>query len=592
MTNVSARALVAVLALAAAGAETARAAEANVHQVYITASSPSEGVRWYVRHMKCEAVADRTDTAKCGRVDLVFLVQPTMGSTQGTGVNHIGFSFPDLKAKMTELEKVGVRGAGVRLQRFPDGATFHDVPGLFKLGFLFDPWGTRIELVEDPDVTGFHHIHLSSTDPTATLAWYRKMFGGKPAKLKGQIDGLSYDGVWVLAARQEEGKPATTEGRAIDSVAFVVKDFDQAAADLRKQGATIVKQLPASGGSTKKGALIAGPDNVRVAVVEPGFTTMTVVARGSTPVAGAADPRGPYTTPRTPWGEPDIQGLYTGNSAHGIPLERPKDLASVNNLTAEQAEARRERGTLGSIWGYEREWRDTTLGYVKTAPSTQVAMVIDPPDGRLPSLTAEGTRLAEAARRAAASEEGSANPGYGLPAGPEDLAPFVRCITRGLPGMMMPIVYNNGMQITQGPGYVTITKEMIHETRVIPTKPRTHVASNLTSWLGDSQGRWEGDTLVIETTNFNGKASFQGSSANMKLIERYTRVAPNVLEYRFTIDDPTTWTKSWTAMMAFDKDDEQYELVEYACHEGNYGIRNILSGARAREKQSQGAARK
>ena len=592
MTNVSARALVAVVALVAAGADTARAAEANVHQVYITASSPSEGVRWYVRHMKCEAVADRTDTAKCGRVDLVFLVQPTMGGTQGTGVNHIGFSFPDLKAKMTELEKVGVRGAGVRLQRFPDGATFHDVPGLFKLGFVFDPWGTRIELVEDPDVTGFHHVHLSATDPTATLAWYRKMFGGKPAKLKGQIDGLLYDGVWVLAARQEEGKPATTEGRAIDSVAFVVKDLDQAAADLRKQGVTFVKQLPASGESTKKGALLAGPDNVRVAVVEPGFTTMTVVARGSTPAVAAADPRGPYTTPRTPWGEPDIQGLYTGNSAHGIPLERPKDLAAVNNLTAEQAEARRERGTLGSIWGYEREWRDTTLGYVKTAPSTQVAMIIDPPDGRLPSLTAEGTRLAEAARRAAASEEGNANPGYGLPAGPEDLAPFVRCITRGLPGMMMPIVYNNGMQVTQGPGYVTITKEMIHETRVIPTTPRPHVASSVTSWLGASQGRWEGDTLVVETTNFNGKASFQGSSANMKLIERFTRLAPNVLEYRFTVDDPTTWTKSWTGVMAFDKDDEQYELVEYACHEGNYGIRNILSGARAKEKQLQGAAKK
>jgi catechol 2,3-dioxygenase-like lactoylglutathione lyase family enzyme len=592
MMNVSARALVAVLALVAAGAETARAAEANVHQVYITASSPSEGVRWYVRHMKCEAVADRTDTAKCGRVDLVFLVQPTMGGTQGTGVNHIGFSFPDLKAKMTELEKVGVRGAGVRLQRFPDGATFHDVPGLFKLGFVFDPWGTRIELVEDPEVTGFHHVHLSAMDPTATLAWYRKMFGGKPARLKGQIDGLLYDGVWVLAARQEEGKPANTEGRAIDSVAFVVKDFDQASADLRKQGVTFVKQLPASGGGSKKGALLAGPDNVRVAVVEPGFTTMTVVARGSTPAVAAADSRGPYTTPRTPWGEPDLQGLYTGNSAHGIPLERPKDLAAVNTLTAEQAEARRERGTLGSIWGYEREWRDTTLGYVKTAPSTQVAMIIDPPDGRLPSLTAEGTRLAEAARRAAASEEGNPNPGYGLPAGPEDLAPFVRCITRGLPGGMMPIVYNNGLQVTQGPGYVTITKEMIHETRVIPTRPRPHVASNLTSWLGDSQGRWEGDTLVIETTNFNGKASFQGSSANMKLIERFTRVAPNVLEYRFTVDDPTTWTKSWTGMMAFDKDDEQYELVEYACHEGNYGIRNILSGARAREKQSQGAAKK
>jgi catechol 2,3-dioxygenase-like lactoylglutathione lyase family enzyme len=588
-TKVGACAFAAAVAFGVAAPDAARAADARVHQVYITASSPSEGVRWYARHMQCEAIADRTDTAKCGRVELVFVVQPTMGSTQGTGVNHIGFSFPDVKAKMTELERVGVRGAGVRLQRFPGGAMFQEVPGLFAHGFLFDPWGTRIELVQDPEVTGFHHVHLSATDPTATLTWYRKMFGGKPARLKGQLDGLLYDGVWVLAERQEEGKPASTEGRAIDRVAFVVTSLDSAAADLRKQGATVVKELKPSRGNAK-GALLAGPDNVRVAVLEPGFVSDSVIARGSTPAAVAADRRAPYTTPRTPWGEPDIQGLYTGNSAHGIPLERPKDLAAVGTLTAEQAEARRERGTLGSIWGYEREWRDTTLGYVKTAPSRQVAMIIDPPDGRLPPLTTEGARLAEAARRAAASEEGAGpNPGYGLPAGPEDLAPFVRCITRGLPAMMMPIVYNNGLQVTQGPGYVTITKEMIHETRVIPTRPQPNVGSELTSWLGYSQGRWEGDTLVIETTNFNGKASFQGSSAKMKLIERYTRIAPNVMEYRFTIDDPTTWTKPWTGMFTFDKDDEQYELVEYACHEGNYGIKNILSGARAKEKQVQGA---
>ena len=592
-TKVDARALVAVLALLGAGAQPARAAEGNVHQVYITASSPLEGVRWYTQHMKCQPIADPTDTASCGRVELVFLVQPTQGGTQGTGVNHISFSFPNLPAKMAELEKVGVRGAGVRLQRFPDGALFHDVPGLFKLGFIFDPWGTRIELVEDPETVGFHHVHLSATDPTATLAWYRKMFGGKPSRLKGQVDGLLYDnGVWVLAARQEEGKPASTEGRAVDQVAFVAKDFNQAAADLRKQGLTL-KDLPAAK-SGAKGALLQGPDNVRVALVEPGFTRVTVVTRGQTPVAAAADPaaRAKYTTPKTPWGEPDLQGVYTGNSAHGIPLERPKDLADVNTLTAEQADARRERGTLGSIWGYEREWRDTTIGYVKTAPSTQVAMIIDPPDGRMPAMTTEGMQRAAEARRAAASEEGNPNPGYGLPSGPEDLSPYVRCITRGLPGMMMPSVYNNGLQIFQGPGYVTIQKEMVHETRVIPTKPRPGVAPALTTWLGDSQGRWEGDTLVVETTKFNGRASFRGESANMKLTERFTRIAPDVIEYRFTVDDPTTWTKPWTAMFTFDKDDEQYELVEYACHEGNYGLTNILSGARKREKDQAAGSKK
>src|SRR5262245_33100875 len=588
MTKAGSWALVAVVMLLAEGAGVAGAAEGTVHQIYITTSGPSEGVRWYVQYMKCEAIPERTDAAKCGAVELVFVPQPTTGSTQGTGINHISFSFPDLKAKLTAFEKAGVRGLGVRFQRFPDGTTFHDVAGLFKLGFIFDPWGTRIELVEDPDRLGFHHVHLSATDPAATLAWYRKMFGGKPARLKGQVDGLQFDsGVWVLASRQEEGKPASTEKRAIDHVAFVVKDFDKAAADLRKQGVTFLKD-PAPGRGGAKGALVAGPDNVRVALVETGFTGPAVErAAGSV----AADARGSFTTAKTPWGEPDLQGIYTANSSAGIPLERPKDLAQAQTLTPEQATARQERRTLSGIWGYEREWRDIVLDYTKQAPSTQVAMVIDPSDGRLPPLTPDGQKRADAARRAAASEEGNANPGYGLPAGPEDLSPYVRCITRGLPGMMMPIGYNNGLQITQAPGYITMTKEMIHETRVIPTKPLERVGSGLKSWLGYSQGRWEGDTLVVETTNFNGGAPFQGASANMKLIERFTRVGPNALEYRFTIDDQTTWTRPWTAMFTFDRDDEQYELVEYSCHEGNYGIRNILSGARAREKQLQGASK-
>ena len=133
-------ALALVVALASLVAIPAIARAAEYHHVHITASSPSEGVRWYNRHLDCEPVADRPDAADCGGVELIFVVQPTMGSTQGTGVNHIGFSYPDLAAKMAELESVGVRGSGVRLQRFPDGATLRDVPGLFKLGFIFDPW--------------------------------------------------------------------------------------------------------------------------------------------------------------------------------------------------------------------------------------------------------------------------------------------------------------------------------------------------------------------------------------------------------------------------------------------------------------------
>src|SRR5207244_11751210 len=127
-------------------------------------------------------------------------------------------------------------------------------------------------------------------------------------------------------------------------------------------------------------------------------------------------------------------------------------------------------------------------------------------------------------------------------------------------------------QIVQGPGFVTIQKEMIHETRVIPTKPREKVGPGLTTWLGDSQGGWDGDTLVVETTNFNGRAPFQQESADMKLTERWTRIGHDQLEYKFTVNDPKIWTKPWTGLLVFDKDDTQYELVEYACHEGNYGM--------------------
>ena len=151
---------------------------------------------------------------------------------------------------------------------------------------------------------------------------------------------------------------------------------------------------------------------------------------------------------------------------------------------------------------------------------------------------------------------------------------------------MMPGVYNNGLQIVQSPGYVAITKEMIHETRVIPTTERAHLGPNLKQWLGSSRGRWEGDTLVIEVKGFNGKTTYKGAGENLTLTERYWRVGPDKLEYRFTVDDPTIWSNALTGLFHFDKDDSQYELVEYACHEGNYGMTNILSAARAMEKES------
>ena len=573
-----------IVSVAVAAAQSpAREAEAKYHHVHVTAASPSEAVGWYAKYLDCAPVLGRNDAADCGGVELVFVSQSTMGGTQGTGVNHIAFSYADLAAKMAALEAVGVRGSGVRLQRFDDGTTLREEPGLFRHGFIFDPWGTRIELLEDGGRQGFHHVHLSAADPEAALAWYRETFGGKAGKLRGKLDGLLLGDVWLLAAQHPQGEPAPTRGRAVDHIGFALSNLSEAARKLRKRGVAFQEEpaVPDNARAAAKRAYLVGPDSVRIALVEPGFAGVEAVVEA----AAAEETREPYAAPRTPWGEPDLQGVWTGNAAHGIPLERPLDLADVQALTAEQAAARRERGTLGSIWGYEREWRDTTLGYDKMIPSRQVAMIVDPPDGRLPEMTPDGRRMAAEARRA--RERYTRTP----PAGPEDMTPYVRCITRGLPGMMMPSIYNNGLQIVQGPGHVAIQKEMIHETRVIPTEPRQPVGPKLTTWLGDPQGRWEGDTLVIETSRFNGKSSYRGSTAGMKLTERYTRVGPTKLEYRFTVDDPAVWTRPWTAGFVFDLDNDQYELVEYACHEGNYGMFNILSGARARDKEAAGAGR-
>ena len=574
--------LLAVGVLVGAAPGEIRAAEADYNHVSITSSAPPESVRWYSEHLGCEAVADRDDTADCFGVEVTFVPQPTMGSTQGTGVNHIGFSYADLTAKMADLESIGVRGSGVRLQRFPGGATLREATGGYLHGYIFDPWGTRIELVEDQENVGFHHVHLSATDPQATLAWYEQMFGGERAVHADADEGVRFGSVWVFASEHPEGTPATTQGRAVDHIGFVVDDIDAASAELRAAGVEFQEEpvVPENARSAARRAFIYAPDNVRLAMVETGFAG--VDATSIAPVF--VDVTEPYDTPRTPWDEPDLQGVWTGNASHGIPLERPEDLADIESLTPEQAAARRERGTLGSIWGYEREWRDTTLGYDPNAPSTQVAMIIDPPDGRIPALTSEGERRAA---QLAFDRGRYTNSNI---AGPEEATPFVRCITRGLPSLMFPGVYNNGLQIYQGPGFVAIQKEMIHETRVVPTTPRPKDGPTLTSWLGSAQGRWDGDTLVVETTNLNARASFRGSSPDMILTERFTRISPTRLEYQFTVDDPVVWTAPFTGRFTYDMDDEQYELVEYACHEGNYGMFNILSGARARDREAAEAA--
>ncbi len=340
-----------------------------------------------------------------------------------------------------------------------------------------------------------HHVQISTPSPTEAVRWYERHLDCQP--VESRPDAAVCDGLELAFAAQTT--LGSTQGTA--HLAFEVPDLDGVVRQLGAAGVELQAgpSVPANARTGARRAVVLGPDSVTVALVEPGFagTEQPVVAGGA-----ASEPPDGYKAPRTPCGEPDLQGVWTANAAHGIPLERPQELVDVEALTPEQAEARRERGTLGSIWGYEREWRDTTLGYDKMTPSTQVAMIFDPPDGRLPPLTSTGERLAQEAqvrRRRLASRP---------PAGPEDLSPYVRCITRGLPGMMMPGIYNNGLQIVQGPGFVALQKEMIHETRVVPTQPRERVGSKLRPWLGDPLGRWEGDSLVVETQRFNGESMF------------------------------------------------------------------------------------
>jgi hypothetical protein len=266
------------------------------------------------------------------------------------------------------------------------------------------------------------------------------------------------------------------------------------------------------------------------------------------------------------------------------PLERPKEFAGREFLTdaeiadLERRAAAREDGrppgdarTLPSV--HPPWWLDYGRRVVGTRRSS---LIVDPPDGQIPPLTAEAQKR-ETVRRAALRGRGPAD-------GPEDRTLWERCITRELPEGMLPAGYNNNVKILQSPGYVVILMEMIHDARIIPLDGRPRLPSSVRSWMGDSRGHWEGNTLVVETTNFSEKVNFHGSSSGLRLVERFTRADANTIDYRFTVEDPTTWTRPWTVSFPLVTSDG--EMYEYACHEGNYGLLNILKNARAEETNS------
>ena len=294
-------------------------------------------------------------------------------------------------------------------------------------------------------------------------------------------------------------------------------------------------------------------------------------------------PRGTFVPPRTPWGDPDIAGAYNNSDESGIPFERPDEFAGRRLQDFTQAELaqltkQRQQQTIERAPGLsEFPGATSPMHWFENyfAANSRAWLVSEPPDGKVPPVTDEGRK--RAADRAAARK------GRGPADSWEDRSLYDRCITRGVPGSMMPAIYGNSYQIQQGPGVVTITYEMVHDTRVIHLDNRPHVSSKIRQYLGDARGRWDGNTLVVETTNFNDRAPYRGSSENLKIVERFTPIGPDTLEWAITFDDPQTWARPWTFAMNLTHDESQPPF-EYACHEGNYGLRNILSAARAEDR--------
>jgi len=289
-----------------------------------------------------------------------------------------------------------------------------------------------------------------------------------------------------------------------------------------------------------------------------------------------------WSPPRTPWGDPDLQGIFTNSNEYATPFERPDQFAGrrLEDLTGEELasirRAARQQAIAALPGGRVRGPDDWWLENLDLGKRSQAWLVVDPPDGRIPALTPDAQARARASGRARSSFAG------GPFDGPEDFGSLERCITRGVPGSMIPVMYSNTYQIVQAPGYVAIAYEIVHEARIIPVDGRPHVGQTIRQHLGDARGRWERDTLVVETTNFKDETAYRGSNATtLRVIERFTRVAPDTITWTATIDDPTTWTRPWTFGMPLRADDQP--VLAFDCHEGNYGLRNILSAARATE---------
>jgi len=329
-----------------------------------------------------------------------------------------------------------------------------------------------------------------------------------------------------------------------------------------------------------------------------------VDSRGVMTAEGGVPALGSYKVPKTPWGEPNLQGIFNANDLQGIPMQRAQTVGTRYRLNDEEFKQRAtQRDTLVAQdndfsfsleRGEEFEAKFGTVGGAVSPPphwlersrgvSHVSSYVIDPPDGRIPALTPAAQAAATARQQAQAGRRAQLN---GVEADwTTDRSNYDRCISTGVLNSITPKIYNSGSRIVQGPGWLAFSNEMIHETRVIPTDGRRQISSKIKTWMGTSVGHWEGDVLVVETRNIKPESVVNGQPLSDEgvLIEKFTLSDANTLDYRMTINDPKVYAASWTVRLPIPREDT-YGFYEYACHEGNYAMRNLLSGSRAEDKR-------
>lgn len=335
---------------------------------------------------------------------------------------------------------------------------------------------------------------------------------------------------------------------------------------------------------------------VTVSIVTTAMLLMTVpvVGQAPKPAVKATSTAKPWTPPKTSWGDPDLQGVYTSDDYINVGMQRPPEFGTRLYLTDQEVaerEATVQRNAQTALQEFANPNANIGTGppghwgeRARRAPR-QTSLIIQPEDGRMPALTDEGRQRQAAAN--AVRQSGNWD-SYSF---------YIRCITRGLAGSILPVIYGNGTQIVQGPGYVAILQEMVHEARIIPLDRSPHVGGGVRTYLGDSRGRWEGNTLVIETTNFLPNQTGIGvngggapTSDALRITERMTRADKVTINYEMRVEDPKTFTAPFTIAYPI-RQEPGYQNFEYGCHEGNHGMMNQLSGSRADERAAAEAAR-